>query len=626
MSMSRRRPTEHVQPRSQVHSYSDDEEDDLQPRTDNLTETELQQLPVKMPRFGMGDYLSQQGCFRNLPTITNSNAKYMVAHLRQILETKTKESLMESEWIDVIGRHLQEDPLNEYFDHKDGTLRNCVYKLITRFDKTHVSPQGVLDKIDSYIRGPNEPLAETRMAIQSLINKNKPHVNPRDFEADKKRLSRLKLFQSIGPQTTKILQRKMRKYHDRNQPLSTEDLWRIAENNDIAEQDYTPPKKPTKITERLNHVQDDHSQDHNSTGDDQESYPRKKDDQNEELHFTDIRSRRSQQYQRRERYPSERRGRRDNSTPSTQVKKRNYNDLLVMLHPLLDRAGNDIRSDAERETEAKEKDSEQDKQQNPAEYEWPDEDMPLNEAADFWKDVVDGMAQFEIDVERQYRIDQAKADAERDARLKKAASQKQQFMTRFRNTDKYKELIAQRKDAAHAYKSEVQRHFRQARRTLPTNPPPTFKQFAYETHHPSLNIPHTVEAPQQFRNRYGHANQESSQAKRYCKRCGWRELPRACTHIYPPLIRTTGSDGRQIWVSKEGYTVETGHITDQCPTYKTDAMYRCSTCALGGITAFHSKFECTKVQNPNRLQEEVKIILVDEDGFELHDMENSGNE
>ena len=55
-------------------------------------------------------------------------------------------------------------------------------------------------------------------------------------------------------------------------------------------------------------------------------------------------------------------------------------------------------------------------------------------------------------------------------------------------------------------------------------------------------------------------------------------------------------------------------------------MYRCSTCALSGITAFHSKFECAKTQNPNRLQEEVKIILIDEDGFELHDMENSGNE
>ena len=100
-----------------------------------------------------------------------------------------------------------------------------------------------------------------------------------------------------------------------------------------------------------------------------------------------------------------------------------------MLHPLLDRAGNDKRSSTERETEAKEKDTESEKEKNPAEFEWPKEEMPLNEAADFWKDVVDGMAQFEIDVERQYRIDQANADADRDARLKKAATQKQQFMT-----------------------------------------------------------------------------------------------------------------------------------------------------------------------------------------------------
>ena len=184
-----------------------------------------------------------------------------------------------------------------------------------------------------------------------------------------------------------------------------------------------------------------------------------------------------------------------------------------MLHPLLDKAGNDKRSQAEREAEAKEKDTEAEKEQNPAEFEWTNDDMPLNEAADFGKDVVDGMAQFEINVERQYRIDQAKAEAERDARLKKAASQKQQFMTRFRNTDKYRELIAQRKDAAHAYKSEVEWHFKTARRTLPNNPPPTFNQFAHETHHPSLNIPPTVAPPQQPRSRYGHANQEPSQTK-----------------------------------------------------------------------------------------------------------------
>ena len=246
-----------------------------------------------------------------------------------------------------------------------------------------------------------------------------------------------------------------------------------------------------------------------------------------------------------------------------------------MLHPLLDRAGNEKQSSTERETEAKERDTKSEKEKNPAEFEWPKVEMPLDEAADFWKDVVDGMAQFEIDVERQYRIDQANSKADRDARLKKAATQKQQFMTRFRNTDKYKKLIAQRKDAAHAYKTEVERHYRTARRTLPANPPPTFKQFAHETHHPSLNIPQTMQPPQDFRNRYSHANQEPSQTKRYCKRCGWRELPRECTHIYPPLVRSAGPDGRQQWVSKTGYTVETGHITDKCPTYQTDAMYRC---------------------------------------------------
>ena len=84
------------------------------------------------------------------------------------------------------------------------------------------------------------------------------------------------------------------------------------------------------------------------------------------------------------------------------MKRRSYNDLLVMLHPLLDRAGNSKRSTAEKEAEDKEKDSEEEKAQNPAAFEWPKDDLPLDEAADFWKDVVDGMAQFEIDVERQY--------------------------------------------------------------------------------------------------------------------------------------------------------------------------------------------------------------------------------
>ena len=88
--------------------------------------------------------------------------------------------------------------------------------------------------------------------------------------------------------------------------------------------------------------------------------------------------------------------------------------------------------------ESRNKDSAQEKKANPAEIEWPEDNMPLDEAADFRKDIIIGMAQFQIDVERQYRIDKAKADSEKDARLKQAASQKQQFMSRFQNTDNTK--------------------------------------------------------------------------------------------------------------------------------------------------------------------------------------------
>ena len=315
------------------------------------------------------------------------------------------------------------------------------------------------------------------------------------------------------------------------------------QNHDLAEKDYVAPKKVSKITERINHIQDSRPDPHDSSDDDAkkphaQTTTTAHADRDEELHYTDVRSRRSQQQYQRRGYSSDRRGRRDNSTPATQVKKRSYNDLLIMLHPLLDRAGNSKRSTAEKEAEDKKKDSDEEKAENPAAFEWPkDDDLPLEEAADFWKDVVDGMAQFEIDVERQYRIDNAKAEAERDARLKKAASQKQEFMTRFRNTDKYKELIAQRKDAAHAYKAEVDRHFRTARRTMPSQSPPTFKQFAHATHHPSLNIPPSVTPPQEYRNRYTHPNQEASQSRRYCKRCGWRELPRICLLYTSPSPR-----------------------------------------------------------------------------------------
>ena len=121
--MRRRSHGEHLHHKLPEDTYSEDEEIDQVLRTDSLTETELQQLPVKMPRFGRGDYFSQQNCFCNLPTITNTNSRYMVAHMRQILETRVKEALTETEWMEVLGRHLQEDPLNEYFDHKASTLR-----------------------------------------------------------------------------------------------------------------------------------------------------------------------------------------------------------------------------------------------------------------------------------------------------------------------------------------------------------------------------------------------------------------------------------------------------------------------------------------------------------------------
>ena len=88
---------DYTQQKEPEDTYTDEEELNCMFRTDNLTETEVQQLPVKIPRFGFGDYLSQQSCFRNLPTVQNSNAKYMVAHMRQILETRTKEPLSEDE-------------------------------------------------------------------------------------------------------------------------------------------------------------------------------------------------------------------------------------------------------------------------------------------------------------------------------------------------------------------------------------------------------------------------------------------------------------------------------------------------------------------------------------------------
>ena len=49
----RRTPNQYNQHAPEDTYTDDDEVEDIQ-RTDNLTETELKQLPVKMPRFGMG--------------------------------------------------------------------------------------------------------------------------------------------------------------------------------------------------------------------------------------------------------------------------------------------------------------------------------------------------------------------------------------------------------------------------------------------------------------------------------------------------------------------------------------------------------------------------------------------
>ena len=84
------------------------------------------------------------------------------------------------------------------------------------------------------------------------------------------------------------------------------------------------------------------------------------------------------------------------------------------------------------------------------------------------------MAAFQIDVERKFCRDEEQANAERNIRLQKAHDQKQEFMSRFRNTDKYRALMAQRKDGAHAFNSEIRKRKVAARKM---NRPPTLPTF-----------------------------------------------------------------------------------------------------------------------------------------------------
>ena len=302
---------------------------------------------------------------------------------------------------------------------------------------------------------------------------------------------------------------------------------------------------------------------------------------------------------------------------------RRYTDLLVMLHPLLNDAAEKKRSAAESRTEDPAMDTSEERAENPSLAEFPADEMPLGEAAEFWKEVIDGMAAFEIDVERKFRRDEEQANAERNIRLQKAHDQKQEFMSRFRNTARYKALMAQRKDGAHAFNSEIRKRKVAARKM--NRPPtlPTFQQFAQETNHPALGFSPAkaaaAAAGTSTQRDYSSATQSASSQKRYCKRCGWKELPSTVTLLYPPLVKDQDPSGRITWTPAPGYEVETSHITDQCPTYKTQSLYRCARCARLNITAFHYASECSSRRNPHN-QYNLATIVVDDQGNELEDL------
>ena len=69
-----------------------------------------------------------------------------------------------------------------------------------------------------------------------------------------------------------------------------------------------------------------------------------------------------------------------------------------------------------------------------------------------------------------------------------------------------------------------------------------------------------------------------------------------------------------------GYDVETPHITDQCPTYQTQSLYRCAMCALLNIRAFHYASECATRRNPHN-KHNLSTMVVDDQGEELCERE-----
>ena len=155
---------------------------------------------------------------------------------------------------------------------------------------------------------------------------------------------------------------------------------------------------------------------------------------------------------------------------------------------------------------------------------------------------------------------------------------------------------------------------------------PTFQQFAQETNHPALGFSHdkamAAAAGSTTQMDYSAATQGASSQKKYCKRCGWKELPSTVTLLYPPLVKEQDTAGRIRWTPAPGYDVETSHITDQCPTYKTQSLYRCARCAMLNITAFHYASECASKRNPHN-HHNLSTIVVDDQGEELEEL--SGN-
>ena len=126
--------------------------------------------------------------------------------------------------------------------------------------------------------------------------------------------------------------------------------------------------------------------------------------------------------------------------------------------------------------------------------------------------------------------------------------------------------MAQRKDGAHAFNSEIRKRKVAARKM---NRPPTlqtFQQFAQETNHPALGFSPAkaaaAAAGTSTQRDYSSATQSASSQKRYCKRCGW-ELPSTVTLLFPSLVKDQDPSGRITWTPAPGYEVETSHITDQ---------------------------------------------------------------